>query len=364
MRGGKAMANRSVALAAAVVAALAGCGAGPAAPAPVADSIRCAAGTLTGQGSSAQANAVNIWIRNYQAACPEAAIEYASVGSGAGLRAFISGAGDFAGTDAALPAADQPGADARCGGGPAIHLPMVVGPIVLAYNVAGVSGLRLSPATIARIFTGAASTWDDAAIAADNPGVVLPPTRISTVHRSDSSGTTNSFTSFLAATAGGAWTSGSGSTWRAKGGQARQGNGGVAAAVRRTEGAIGYLEWSYAQVNNLNTAVVRNGDGEFVEVGNQAAGTAVGTATVTGAGGDLRLDVDYTTAEPGAYPLVLVTYEVVCARGTRAGALDLLKGFLAYTSSEAGQRAVARLGYAPLPERIRARVAGTVDTLG
>ncbi|MCW6007996.1 phosphate ABC transporter substrate-binding protein PstS [Micromonospora sp. CPCC 205371] len=357
------MSTRRLVLAAAMVAALAGCGAEPPAPTPVADGIRCAAGSLTGQGSSAQANAVNIWIRNYQAACPEAAIEYASVGSGAGLRAFLAGTGDFAGTDTPLPASDQPKADARCDGGPAIHLPMVVGPIVLAYNVAGVTGLRLSPATIAKIFAGAAATWDDPAIAADNPDVVLPSTRIRTVHRSDGSGTTNSFTAFLASTAGAGWRFGTGTTWRAPGGEARDGNGGVAAAVRRTEGAIGYLEWSYAQVNNLETAVVRNGAGQFVEVGNQAAGTAVGTATVTGTGGDQRLAVDYATTAAGAYPLVLVTYEVVCAKGTRAAAIELLRGFLAYTSSAAGQQAVARLGYAPLPDQIRTRVAATIDTL-
>ncbi|MFD0745465.1 phosphate ABC transporter substrate-binding protein PstS [Phytohabitans flavus] len=318
----KAMAHRPRTLPAALalVAALAACAPdGPAAlqSAPLGGVQSCAPGAITGQGSSAQANAVNIWIRSYQAACPDAAIEYGSIGSGAGLRAFIAGTGDFAGTDALLTAEDQPKADERCGQAPAIHLPMVVGPVALAYNVAGLGDLRLSPATIARIFAGTAKAWNDPAIAADNPGATLPPTPIKTVHRADSSGTTNSFTSFLAATAGGDWSFGSGTSWKAPGGEERRGNAGMAAAVTQTDGAIGYMEWSYAQANNLDTAKVGNSAGQFVELTNQAAGRAVATAEVSGAGGDLRLALDYDTTTQDAYPVVLVTYEVVCAKGTR-----------------------------------------------
>src|SRR5438552_4595567 len=137
----------------ALLLSLAACGSS--APAPVVEAVPCAAGSIKGEGSSAQTGAVNIWIRNYQVACADASIAYASTGSGAGQQDFIAGTGgEFAGSDSPFGAADQPRADAHCGTGPAIHLPMVVGPIALAYNVAGVGDLRLRPATIARIFAG------------------------------------------------------------------------------------------------------------------------------------------------------------------------------------------------------------------
>jgi phosphate transport system substrate-binding protein len=326
--------------------------------------VSCADGSVTAQGSSAQANAMNTWIRNYQASCPEAAIEYDSIGSGAGLEAFVAGTGDFAGTDSPMPPADQPGADARCGTGPAIHLPMVVGPIALAYNVAGLDDLRLTPATIARIFAGEVTNWDDPAIAADNPAAVLPPTRIRTIHRSDSSGTTANFTAFLAATAAGDWPYGNDRGWTAPGGGAERGNEGVTAAIVTSDGTIGYIELSFARSYDLPTALVRNGAGEFVEVSSDAAGRTVAGARIAGTGGDLRLELDHHTTAAGAYPIVLVTYEVVCQRGTPAASLGLVRNFLAYTSSSAGQAAVTRLGYAPLPEEIRGRVADAVAGLG
>jgi len=343
-----------VAVLALVAGGLAGCQANP----PVAAAaISCAAGSVQGQGSSAQTNAVNAWIRNYQVSCPDATIEYDSTGSGAGLRAFIAGTGDFAGSDSPLAPADQPRADARCGTGPAIHLPMVVGPIALAYNVAGLGDLRLRPATLAKIFAGTVTRWNDPTIAADNPGAVLPSTPIRTVHRSDSSGTTDNFTSFLAATAGGDWAFGGASTWAAPGGSAQRGSNGIAATVARSDGAIGYLEASYARFHNLATARIGNGAGEFVALTDEAAGRTVAGAK---SAGDLRLEIDYGTTAAGAYPIVLVTYEVVCQTGTP----ELVKSFLTYTASPAGQAASTRLGYAPLPEQLRGRVAAAVTALG
>jgi phosphate transport system substrate-binding protein len=336
--------------------ALAGC---DSASPPAEAAISCAAGSIRAQGSSAQTNAVNTWIRNYQVSCPDATVEYDSVGSGTGLKDFIAGTGDFAGSDSPLATADQPGADARCRTGAAIHLPMVVGPIALAYNVAGVGELRLRPATIAKIFAGTVTAWNDPAIKADNPDAVLPSTAIRPVHRADNSGTTDNFTKFLAATAAGDWQYGSGSKWAAPGGGAEKGSNGVSAAVAQTDGAIGYVEWSYAEFHNLATARVGNGAREFVALTDQAAARTVAGARTTGTGADLQLTIDYNTAAAGAYPIVLVTYEVVCARGSA----KLVKSFLTYTSSAAGQAAAARLGYAPLPEELRSRVATTVAGL-
>ncbi|MFI7547799.1 phosphate ABC transporter substrate-binding protein PstS [Actinoplanes sp. NPDC049599] len=336
----------------------AACGPVSATPAPAAAGIACAAGTVRAQGSSAQTNVVNTWIRDYQVACPDATVAYESTGSTAGLTAFAAGTGDFAGTDSPLTAAQQAAAGTRCGG-PVVHLPMVIGPIALAYNVAGVGDLRLAPATVAGIFAGRVTRWDDPAVAADNPGAVLPSTPIRPVHRADSSGTTANFTAFLAATAGAGWPFGTGGTWDAPGGTGRRGSNGVASTVARTDGAIGYVEASYARFHDLAVARVRNGAGEFATLTDEAAGRTVAAAGVTGAGGDLRLAVDHRTAVAGAYPIVLVTYEVVC----RAGTPPLLRAFLAYTAGPRGQAAAARLGYAPLPEQLRARVAAAVGGL-
>jgi phosphate transport system substrate-binding protein len=349
------MKPRALALGLVLVLGLAGCDA--AEPAQAA-AISCASGSIAGQGSSAQATAVSTWIKNYQVACSAATIEYAAVGSGAGVTAFVGGRGNFAGSDSALSAVARPQAAGRCGS-PALHLPMVVGPIALAYNVAGVDDLRLKPATIGRIFAGTITTWNDPAIVADNPGAALPATPIRTVHRQDSSGTTDNFTKFLAATAGGAWAAGSGSTWKAAGGTGAAGSNGVVESIERTEGAIGYVEASYARFHELPTALVGNAAGSFTAPTDEAAGTMVAGAKVVGQGGDLELAVDYTTARPGAYPIVLVTYEIVCAKG--AG--PLVKSFFAYAVSPAGQAAATRLGYAPLPDALRTKVAAAVGAL-
>jgi phosphate transport system substrate-binding protein len=344
---------------------LAGCGAAATPPLVTGTdaTIRCASGSIAAQGSSAQANAINTWIKAFQAACPDATVEYQSIGSGAGLRAFIAGTGDFAGSDAELTPADQPKADARCDTGSAIHLPMVVGPIALAYTVAGVDSLNLSPALIAKIFSGEVTEWNDPAIVDENREVALPPTPIRTVHRSDGSGTTDSFTHFLAAAAPADWSFDSGTTWQAPGGTPEKGSDGVAAQVAQSDGSIGYMEWSYAEALNLRTAKIGNRHGEFVSLSTQAASQAVADAEIAGTGNDLRLQIGYTSPAAGLYPIVLVTYEVVCERGTRADTLDLVKAFLTYAASKDGQELATRLGYSPLPERIRTRVTTVIAAL-
>ncbi|WP_250037256.1 phosphate ABC transporter substrate-binding protein PstS [Paractinoplanes maris] len=321
-------------------------------------SLDCAPGSITAQGSSAQANAVSAWIKDYQVGCAEATIEYASVGSGDGRRGFYAGTGDFAGSDSPVAPGEQARATARCRG-PVLHLPMVAGPIALAFTVTGVDDLRLSPATIARIFTGRITRWNDQRIKADNPGVPLPGTVIRPVHRSDSSGTTDNFTRFLAVTAPGEWRLSSGSAWPAKGGVAAEGSNRVVSAIERTDGAIGYVEASYARYANLPTARVGNAAGEFVALSDSAAARTVAGAEIVGTDGDLRLELDYRIGDPLAYPLVLLTYEIACRQGTSA----LAKSFLAYAASSDGQDTAARAGFAPLPEELRARVERSVASL-
>jgi len=345
---------------------LAACGSDNTADSPTAAggsaaAANCAAGDLTAQGSSAQKNAMDEWIKAYQGQCSGAKIGYEGTGSGAGIQAFIAGTADFAGSDSALKEEEQPQADAKCPGGQALNLPMVIGPIAVVYNVEGAENLQFSPATLAGIFAGKITKWDDAAIKADNADAKLPSTAIQSVHRSDESGTTDNFTKYLSKTAEAAWTFGNAKAWKAPGGVGAAKSDGVATAVKSTAGSISYVELSFAENSDLKIAKIKNGAGEYTELTGESAGKTIAGAKVKGTGSDLALDIDYTTTEAGAYPIVLVTYEIACSKGSAKAAA--IKGFLSYTASTGGQTALAELGYAPLPEAVRSKVETSVATI-
>jgi len=324
--------------------------------------IDCVTGSISGGGSSAQKNAMDEWISAYQDACKGATVAYASSSSGTGRQAFIDKQVDFAGSDSAIKEQQKTDAAARCTGGTVTDIPMVVGPIAVVYNLSSVKDLKLSPGTVAKIFSGAITKWNDPAIAADNSGATLPDTAIASVHRSDSSGTTDNFTKFLAGAGGADWTFDHSSDWKATGGQGAKGSDGIASIVKSTPGAIGYVELSYADNSGLSSAQLKNAAGEFVEASTDGASKGVSTAT-TKDDTDLVLTFDYKTAVPGAYPAYLVSYEIVCTKGLDAGKAALVKSFLTYTSSEAGQAAVTDLGYAPLPSSVATKVQTVVGTL-
>jgi phosphate transport system substrate-binding protein len=321
----------------------------------------CATGSLTAQGSTAQKNAMDEWIKTYQSQCSGAKIDYQGTGSGAGIQAFIAGTADFAGSDSALKPEEQPQADAKCAGGQALNLPMVIGPIAVVYNVDGVDSLRLSAATLAKIFAGKITKWNDPAIAAENSGAKLPAATIQTVHRSDESGTTDNFTTYLSKTAEADWTFGNAKAWKAPGGTGAAKSDGVASQVKGTAGTISYVELSFAQNSGLTMAKIKNGAGEYTELTGESAGKTIAGAKVSGTGNDLKLDIDYNTTEAGAYPIVLVTYEIVCSKGSAKAAA--IKGFLTCTSSTGGQQALGDLGYGPLPETLRSKVAASVAAI-
>lgn len=325
----------------------------------------CASGSLTAQGSTAQANAMAEWVKAYQQKCNGAQINYQGTASGAGITAFQGGTADFAGSDSALKDGDEATkANARCGSGnSALNLPMVTGPIAIAYNLDGVKDLQLKPETLAKIFSGAITKWDDAAVKADNPSATLPATPILAVHRGDSSGTTDNFTNYLTNVAPSAWTFGHDKVWKAPGGQGEQKSDGVAGAIKRSAGAIGYVELSFAKTNSLATAKIQNGAGEFTALTGQSAGKTIEGAKITGSGDDLKMTIDYKTSTAGAYPIVLVTYEIVCGKGNDAAKLPLLKAFLGYTVSPDGQATLDKLGYAPLPESVRSKVESSIKNL-
>ncbi|WP_424536115.1 phosphate ABC transporter substrate-binding protein PstS [Sphaerisporangium viridialbum] len=321
-------------------------------------------GTINAAGSSAQANAIAEWKKSFQGANPGVSINYQPSGSGAGVQSFIQGTIAFAGSDSALKEdkGEPAQADARCKTGKAINLPMVIGPVAVVYNLPGVDSLQLSPQTIGDIFNSKITKWDDAAIKKDNPDAKLPSTPIQAFHRSDESGTSDNFTKFLKTTAGWPYEPAKAFPAEAKG-QGAKGSDGIAQAVKGAEGAISYVELSFAENSGLTKAKVANGSGEFVELTPESAAKTVEAAEVQGTGNDLKLSIDYATKAAGAYPIVLVTYEITCEKGLSAEDSKLVKSFLTYTASDEGQTALTGLGYAPLPATLVAKVRTAVEAI-
>jgi len=321
----------------------------------------CAKGTLNSSGSTAQANAMSQWTKDFQQVCSGSTVNYNAVGSGQGITDFTNAQTSFAGSDSPLNAdkGEVAAADKRCKTGKAVNLPMVPGPIAVVFNVSGVTDLTFTPSVLAQIFAGKVTKWNDAAITALNSGAKLPDATIVTVHRSDSSGTTDNFTKYLTAAAASDWTFDHDKVWKAPGGQGAKGSDGVAGAVKSTPNTLAYVEYSFATLNNLSVAQIDNGGGA-VKLTPEAVSKAVGAAKVTGTGDDLTLALDYTTKVDGAYPIILVTYEITCVQGLPADQAALVKGFLSYTSSDAGQAKLTDLGYAPLPKEIQTKVQAVV----
>ena len=320
--------------------------------------VTCATGELRSSGSTAQGKAIGKWITDYNAKCGAKVGDYGGGGSGKGVTDFIAKQTDFGGSDSALKDDQFTKAKDRCAGSDAIDLPMVTGPIAIAFNVKGVDKLVLTPKVLVGIFGGQIAVWNDPQIAALNPGVTLPASPITTVHRAEESGTTDNFTKYL--TAAGGWTFEGGKAWTAPGGQAEQGNDGVGKAVAATDGAIGYVEWGFAKDNNLHMAAIDNGSGP-VELTAESAGKAVAAAQVVGTGKDLSLKLDYATKQAGAYPIILVTYEIVCSAGNGDKA-EILKSFLGYAATD-GQASLVGVGAAPLPAAVQTKVVEAVKAL-
>jgi phosphate transport system substrate-binding protein len=322
----------------------------------------CAAGNLSGAGSTFAQNIFQQWIKDFQAACPDATVNYQGVGSGAGITQFGAGTIDFAGSDSAMKDEEQAKADARCKTGTAIHLPITAGGVGILYNLDGVKDLQLSPATIAGIFQGDIKRWDDAAIRADNPGATLPSTAIQAFHRSDGSGTTDVFSKFLDATAGSAWKLGTGKELDWSGGQGAKGSDGVTAGVKGAGGGIGYAEVSFAQNNDLPVAKVKNAGGTYVALTGATVGKALTEAKITGTGNNLTAQVNFEAEDPGSYPISTLSYAIVCEQGGTAEQVPLLKAFLTYSATK-GQESAEGLGYAPLPGEIADRVVTAIGAL-
>jgi phosphate transport system substrate-binding protein len=330
--------------------------------------LACPEGKLAAEGSTAQGNAITEVIASYNAECgDQASIEYNPTGSGAGIKSFYNGLVDFAGSDSALKTEEKDGvveadkAKERCQGNPAWNLPMVTGPIAFAYNIGGVDKLVLNAEVLAGIFNGSIKTWDDEKIAKLNSAVELPGEKITVFFRSDESGTTENTTKFLSKAGNGVWKEEPSKTWSGTG-EGKNKSSGVAEGVTNTKNSISYMEWSYAKDNNLKMAQLDSGSGP-VELTGASVSKALGEAKVTGSDNDLALALKYTENAEGAYPALLVTYEIVCSKGLAADKTAIVKDFLTFFSSAETQGSLEELGYAPLPDELLTKVKASVAAI-
>ncbi len=287
-------------------------------------------------------------------------INYQGVGSGAGVSQFAAGTVDFAGSDPALADEDK----ATIKKGDPIQIPFALGAITASYNLSGVkSGLKLDGATLAKIYLGKITSWDDAAIKAQNSGLTIPSTKITVVHRSDSSGTTKGFTQFLANYSP-EWKGGPGVDKDIKWpvGTGAKGNDGVAAAVKQTDGAIGYVEQAYALQNGFTFADVKNKSGKYVAPTLESTSAAAEGLTVPADLGVSTIDA----ANAAAYPIVsqtfAITYADPCKAGMDKNKATGLKTFFAYLLNE-GQDTIKKLSYAPIPDALKAKDQAVVDAM-
>ncbi|MCC3294399.1 phosphate ABC transporter substrate-binding protein PstS [Arthrobacter sp. zg-Y411] len=322
-------------------------------------------GVLSGAGSSAQGPAMDAWIAGFGTLHPKVQLQYSPDGSGAGRSALLAGAVDFAGSDAYLQEEEMATAREVCGPEGALDIPAYISPIAVAFNLPGFESLNLDAATIAAIFRGSIETWDDPAIAALNPGVALPSTRVTPVSRADDSGTTENFTEYLHEVAPDAWPDAPSGTWPGGlEGENAQGNSGVVSTVTRTEGAVTYADDSVID-ESMGTANLLVGE-EFVPISAEAASTAVEQSTrVPGRSEhDIALHLDRKTTEPGAYPLVLVSYQIYCSSYDDAALVERVKAFGEYVVSEAGQAASADAAKsAPIPPALAEDTLAAVKSI-
>lgn len=320
-------------------------------------------GTLSGAGSTAQQAAQEAWRAGFQSANPNVTVNYDPVGSGSGVSEFLAGGVSFAGSDAYLTTDEVATSKKTCGGKTAIEVPDYVSPIALVYNLSGVQNLQLDAKTLAGIFNGTITQWNDPAIKADNPGVKLPAQRITPVHRSDDSGTTENFTDYLSQASHGAWGHPASETWPVKSGEGADGTSGVVQAVTNGAGTIGYADAS--QAGQLSVAKIKVGS-KYV------APTAVGAAKdldlssqVQGrSAGDMAISLNRTTTNPAAYPLVLVSYLIGCPTYGSAHTADLVQSYFSYVLSSAGQQAAAKTaGSAPLSATFSQKAGSQVENI-
>ena len=313
---------------------------------------------LTGAGATFPYPLYSKWFSDY-ATATGVKINYQSIGSGGGIRQLSEGTVDFGASDS--PMNDEDIAKAK---GPVMHFPTVLGAVVVAYNLPGLSApLKLSGDVVADIFAGKVKKWNDARIVSLNPGVSLPGDDILVVHRSDGSGTTFVFTDYLAAVSP-SWASGPGRgkevSWPV--GLGGKGNEGVAGQIKQTPGAVGYVELAYAKQNNLATAAIRNAAGNFISP--SPAGMTAAAASVAS---NLPADTDYrltivNSDGAEAYPITSFTWILLYQEQADSVKARKLKDFMRWALTE-GEKQAATLDYAPLPGTMAERLVARLDSI-
>jgi len=323
----------------------------PASEAPSAAAVEPASGSITLQGAGATFPdpLYEVWFQTYNGKYSNVQIDYQSIGSGGGIKAITEGTVDFGASDAPMKDTELAALPA---GTKMLHIPTALGAVVVIYNLPGVTDLQLDSANVAGIFLGTIKKWNDPAIAANNPGVTLPATSILVAHRSDGSGTTNAFTTYLD-TVSPEWHSkvGAGKEVNWPTGVGAQGNDGVAGAVKQTEGAVGYVELQYATTGKIASAKLKNADGQFV-AGSTAGVTAAAEAAVSSFPADFRQAPIINGAGPTTYPIASYTFLLVYQDQKDANKGKTLVSFINWALTD-GQAAEDGLGYAALPKPVQ-----------
>jgi len=317
-------------------------------------------GTINGAGATFPQPVYTEWAARFKDSVGPT-VNYQGVGSGGGIAQFTAGTVDWGATDAPMKPEEEAAAKKK---GDPVHVPTVLGAVTVSYNVDGIDqGLKLDGETVADIFLGKIKKWNDPKIASQNSGAQLPTTSITVCHRSDESGTTANFTSFLTDYSS-AWKSGPGTDKSVKWptGTGAKGNDGVAGCVKQTKGSVGYVEQAYALQNKFTTAAIKNKSGQYVEPSLQATSAA---ATGVTPPEDLRFST-INSPNPQAYPISAVTFLLVwadaCKAGENATQAKLVKNWLNYGLG-GGQQVAPQLQYAPLPDNIKTKAQAKVDGL-
>jgi phosphate transport system substrate-binding protein len=304
--------------------------------------------TLQGAGATFPAPLYTSWFETYNGTYPNIKIDYQANGSGAGITAITQQTVDFGASDAPMKDTEIAALPA---GKKLFHFPTALGAVVVIYNLPNIPKLQLDSANISGIYLGKITKWNDPAIAANNAGVTLPDTAIAVVHRSDGSGTTNAFTTYLDAVDP-TWHAGPGAgksvNWPV--GIGASGNDGVSTAVKQTPGAIGYVDLSVAISSKLTSAYVKNAEGQFVP-GSTDGVTAAAEAAVSTFPADFRQGPIINGAGATTYPIATYTYLLVYEDQADATKGQALTAFLYWALTD-GQAAETALGYAPLPTEV------------
>lgn len=325
-------------------------------------------GNFQGAGASSQQSAVEAWIAGFQGANPDAKIAYNPSGSGAGVQTFLTGATAWAGSDKALADDEVEQSKSVCADGTAFDVPVYVSPIAVIFNLKGVSDagkhINMDADTIARIFDGKITKWNDPAIADQNKDLTLPDTAITVVHRSDKSGTTQNFVSYFKDQAPDSWTYDLSENWPNEVGQGAKGTSGVVSTVKQADGTIGYADFS--QVGDLGTVAVKVGD-SYNEISAEAGSKVIEDSkqddTVKG-DNRIVIKINHATEAKGAYPIVLVSYDIVCPAYKDTKQAEFAKAWLTYVTSDEGQKAAQdAAGTAPLPSSLKSEITKSIKAI-